>query len=259
MTLHRILPAAALAAAFALATAPAHADLKKGWIDYTHGSMKLKGYVVHDDKLAGKRPAILIIHARDGMTAKNQQLADAWAKLGYVTFVADIFGYGQGILPKGVPEMSAQTAIYTNDVPLMRARTRAGYDALLKHPLVDGAKVASIGYCFGGAVGAEFATTGVPLALHVAIHGSFRGHQPGWAKTVKGRYLILHGSEDKGYPIKTIAGVVDELRAASVPFQLELYSGTGHGFSAPKNKDEERANKQSIASTGRALKEVFGL
>jgi hypothetical protein len=40
---------------------------------------------------------------------------------------------------------------------------------------------------------------------------------------------------------------------------LEVYSGTGHGFSTPKNKDEERANAQSIASTGRTLKELFGI
>jgi hypothetical protein len=42
-----------------------------------------------------------------------------------------------------------------------------------------------------------------------------------------------------------------------VPFQLELYSGTAHGFSTPKNKAEERANAQSIASTTRTLKELF--
>ena len=38
-----------------------------------------------------------------------------------------------------------------------------------------------------------------------------------------------------------------ELRGAKVPFQLEVYSGTGHDFSTPKNKAEERANAQSIA------------
>jgi dienelactone hydrolase len=52
---------------------------------------------------------------------------------------------------------------------------------------------------------------------------------------------------------------VQELRGAKVPFQLEVYSGTGHGFSTPKNKDEERANAQSIASTRRTLKELFGI
>jgi dienelactone hydrolase len=141
----------------------------------------------------------------------------------------------------------------------MRARTQAGFDTLIKHPMVDASRVALIGYCFGGAVGVEFGSTGAPLLANVAIHGSFRGHAPGWAKTVKGMYLILHGAEDQGFPLTTVNGVVDELRAAKVPFQLEVYSGTGHGFSTPKNKAEERANAQSIASTARTLKELFGI
>ena len=70
----------------------------------------------------------------------------------------------------------------------MRARTQAGYDALLKNPMVDPSKVALIGYCFGGAVGVEFGSTGAPLVANVSIHGSFRDHHAGWAKNAKGMY-----------------------------------------------------------------------
>ena len=137
MTIKRILPAI-LAAAFALVSAgPAQAEVKKGWIDYTHGTKKLKGYVVYDDAKNGKRPAILMVHAREGMTPKTLALTELWAKLGYVAFAADIFGYGEGVLPKNVEEMSAQTTIFRKDRPLTRARTQAGWDALVKHPLVD--------------------------------------------------------------------------------------------------------------------------
>lgn len=251
--------AAALAAAVVLVTAPAQAELKKGWLDYSHGATKLKGYLVHDDSITGKRPAVLMIHAQSGMSTTTQRLADIWARLGYAAFAADIFGFGEGILPKDVAEMRVQTAIYRKDRALARARTKAGYDALARHPMVDAARIAAIGYCFGGAVGVEFGATGAPLAANITIHGSFGGHEPGWAKAVKGRFLILHGAEDKGYPLTTVNGVINELRGANVPFQVEIYSGTGHGFSAPKNKDEERANAQAIAATGRTLKEVFGL
>ena len=116
---------------------PAQAEVKKGWIDYTHGTKKLKGYVVYDDAKNGKRPAILMVHAREGMTPKTLALTEMWAKLGYVAFAADIFGYGEGVLPKNVEEMSAQTTIFRKDRPLTRARTQAGWDALVKHPLVD--------------------------------------------------------------------------------------------------------------------------
>jgi dienelactone hydrolase len=258
MSMLRMLPAL-LAAAFGLAAGPAHAEMKTEWVEYGHGDARLKAYMAYDDKVTGRRPAVLMIHAREGMTPKTLGLAETWAKLGYVSFAADIFGYGQGVLPKDVPEMQAQTTIYSNDRALMRARTQAGYDTLLKSPMVDPAKVALIGYCFGGAVGVEFGSTGAPLAANVAIHGSFRDHAPGWAKNAKGMFLILHGAEDEGYPLPVVDKVVQELRGAKVPFQLEVYSGTGHGFSTPKNKAEERANAQSIASTGRTLKELFGI
>ena len=215
--------------------------------------------MIYDDKVTGKRPAVLMIHARDGMTATTQKNAEIWAKLGYVVFAADIFGFGQGVLPKNVDEMQAQTEIYAKNHPLMRARTKAGWDTLVKNPMVDAGKVALIGYCFGGAVGLEFGSTGAPLAANVAIHGSFREHDPDWAKNVKGTYLILHGAEDPGYPLTTVGKVVDELRGAKVPFELEVYSGTAHGFSTPKNKDEEHANATSIATTARTLKELFGI
>jgi dienelactone hydrolase len=245
-------------AALAIVAGSAQAEIKKDWVEYTHGDTKLKGYLVYDDTISGKRPAVLMIHAREGMTAKSMRFAEMWAKLGYASFAADIFGYWQGVLPKDVPEMQAQTKIYNSDRALMRARAQAGYDTLIKNPMVDASRVALIGYCFGGTVGVEFGSTGAPLVANIAIHGSFRDHAPGWAKNAKGKFLILHGAEDAGYPLTEVDLVVKELRAAKVGFQLEVYSGAGHGFSTPKNKDEERANVQSIASAGRFLKEVFG-
>jgi dienelactone hydrolase len=148
--------------------------------------------------------------------------------------------------------------IYTKDRALMKARAKVGYDILLKNPMVDAAKVALIGYCFGGMVGVEFGSTGAPLAANVAIHGSFSDHPEGWAQNAKGKFLILHGAEDVPYPLEKVAPVYNELRKAKVEFQMEFYSGAGHGFSVPKNKDEERANELSIGTTARFLKGIFG-
>jgi dienelactone hydrolase len=257
MTMLRVL-AATLAAFFVLAASPAQAQVKTQWVEYGHGDMKLKAYMAYDEKITGKRPAVLMIHAREGMTPKTQKLAELWGKLGYVSFAADMFGYGQGVLPKDVPEMQAQTGIFRKDPALAKARTQAGFDALVKQPMVDAGKVALIGYCFGGDIGIVFGSTGAPLVLNVSIHGSFGDYPAGWAKDAKGMYLILHGGEDPVAPLPKVDKVVQELRAAKTPFQLEVYSGTGHGFSTPKNKAEERANAQSIASTARTLKELFG-
>jgi dienelactone hydrolase len=247
-------PATVALGAAALSSVPARAAMKAESIDYSHGDTKLKAYVAYDDSVTGKRPAIFMVHAREGLTDFAKQLADEWSKLGYYVFATDMFG----ILPKNLEEITAQTDMFRKDRALMRARAQAGFDVLLKQPQVDASRIALIGYCFGGAVGVEFGSTGAPLAANVAIHGSFGGHAAGWAKNAKGMFLILHGAEDPNYPVE-FSRVIDELKAANVPFEVELYSGTAHGFSRPKNKAEERAITQANATTGRTLKELFGV
>src|SRR5262245_64293107 len=136
MTIQLFRPAI-LAVVFTLAAVPADPEMKSQWVDYSHGNTKLKAYMAYDDKITGRRPAVLVAHARSGMSEQTQKLTEIWAKLGYVSFAADIFGYGQGILPKNVDEMMAQTEIYSKDRELMKARTQPGYEALLKSPMVD--------------------------------------------------------------------------------------------------------------------------
>ena len=144
MTSLRMLPAA-LAAAMALGASAAQAEMKTQWVEYSQGGMNLKAYLAYDDKTSAKRPAIFVVHDRAGMTPDTLKKTEMWAGLGYVAFATDIFGYGQGVLPKEVADMQAQTDIYTKNHPLMRARTQAGYDLMLKQPMVDASKVALIG------------------------------------------------------------------------------------------------------------------
>jgi dienelactone hydrolase len=155
--------------------------------------------------------------------------------------------------------MIAQTVIYNKDRALMRARAMAGFDVLRQNPMVDTAKLAVLGYCFGGTVAVEFAEAGAPIVGTVTIHGSFRDFTPGAAQNIKGRVLILHGAEDPVAPLTEVNILIKELRDAKTPWQLELYSGTEHGFSTPKNAAEERANVQSQESMKRFFKEVFGI
>ena len=254
MTMIRLLAAvaaAAVAAALAFA-APARAEMKTQWVEYTHGDARLKGYMAWDDSQSGKRPAVFVLHGKWGVNEGTRRQVEMWSKLGYVVFAADMFG----VLPKDDPATRVQTDIHRKDRALMRARAQAGYDVFVKNPLVDTAKIAQIGYCFGGTVAIEFATTGAPLLGSVAIHGSY-GVEPGWAKKIKGMFVILHGAEDPNYP-REIDKALADLREAKVPFEITLYSGTAHGFSEPKNKAEERANAQAIASAARTLKELFG-
>jgi len=140
----------------------------------------------------------------------------------------------------------------------MRARAKSGFDVLQQSPIVDPARIAMLGYCFGGTVAVELAGTGVPVVGTVAIHGSFRDHAPEAAKNIKGRFLILHGAEDPISPLEEVYKLIKDFRAAQVEWQMEVYSGAEHGFSTPKNTAEQRADTLSQAAMARFFSEIFG-
>jgi dienelactone hydrolase len=240
-----------------LFAASARAEIKTQWVDYKQGDTPLRGYLAYDDSISGKRPGVLLVHRRDGMSELTLHNAEMFARQGYVVFALDIFG--RDVRPKEVPEMVAQSTLYSNDRPLMRARAQAGLDVLTGNAMVDPMRIAVIGYCFGGTVAIELAETGAPVVGTVTIHGSFRNFTPGAAQHIHGRVLILHGAEDPVAPLTEVDLLVKELRAAKVGWELNLYSGTEHGFSTPKNAAEERANVESQFATARFFKQAFGL
>jgi dienelactone hydrolase len=255
--MNRTALAAVLLACATIFAVPARAEIKTQWVDYSQGGTALQGYLAYDDAVTGKRPGVLLLHRRDGMSELTLQNTKMYAEQGYVVFAADIFG--KTVRPKTVDDEKAQSALYGKDRPLMRARALAGLDVLRGNPMVEPGKIAIVGYCFGGTVAIELAETGAPLLGTVTIHGSFRGFQPDLAKSIRGRVLVLHGSEDPASPMTEVVALLDQLRAANVPWELNLYSGTKHGFSTPKGPAEERANEESKFATKRFFKDVFGL
>jgi dienelactone hydrolase len=258
MSMPRVV-AALFAAAIAsfVASIPAPAAIKTQWIDYRQGDQALRGYLAYDDRSSGKRPGVLLVHRRDGMSAMTQKDAERVAKLGYVVFAPDI--YGKEFRPTEVKEMIALSRKFQDDRPLTRARIAAGFDILRNNGRVDPAKIALVGYCFGGNVAVEFAEQGPPVVGSVIIHGSFRNFAPGAAKNIRGRMLILHGANDNEAPLSDINRLTGEMTAAKIGWELRLYSGTTHNFTAePQNDDERHANTESQAATASFLKEVFG-
>jgi dienelactone hydrolase len=251
----RIVPFVLAAAAIVLQAGVAQAAVKTQWIDYKQGSTPLSGYLAYDDAVQGRRPGVLMIHDRSGFSEGTLGDARMIAGLGYVVFAEDIFG--KGFVPKTVPEMMETIAIYDKDRALMRARALAGFDVLKAQPMVDPAKLASVGYCFGGTTGIELMETGAPLLGFVSVHGAFNNFSPEAAKNIKGRVLILHGAEDPVAPMTELDAVISQFRAAKVDFEVNLYSGAAHGFTKPQNPSEVRADDEYKVAMARFLKDLL--
>src|SRR5258706_2444638 len=189
---------AIVAAALAMVLQAGFADaaIKTQYVEYKDGGTSLKGYLAYDDSKTGKRPGVLLVHYRGGLQGETLKDAEMIAGLGYVVFAEDIFGVNTP--PKTVPEMTALTDVYNKNRPMMRTRSRSGFDVLAKNAMVDAAKIAVIGYCFGGTVAVELGETGVPALGVVAVPRILRRLAPGTAQKSKGRVVILPRAEGEG-------------------------------------------------------------
>jgi dienelactone hydrolase len=140
--------------------------------------------------------------------------------------------YGKGIVTED-PEEAGQLAGKFYGSPLMATRVRAGLDQLLAVKGVDAARVAAIGYCFGGSTVQALAFTGAPLAGIVSFHGGLVGPIQADAAKVKGSVLMLNGAADSFVAAEDILSFKVALEAAGTDYVWVDFAGAKHAFTNP--------------------------
>ena len=73
--------------------------LKEENVTYSSGDSKdsviLDGFIVYDENIEGKRPAVLVIHEWWGLNEYTKMRARELAKLGYIAMAIDMYGNGK--------------------------------------------------------------------------------------------------------------------------------------------------------------------
>lgn len=206
----------------------AQAKIVTKFVTYKEGQTELEGYIAYNDKLKGKRPAVVVVHDWMGLNDYAQMRSRQLAELGYVAFAADI--YGKGVRAKTPDEAGKLAGMYKGDRDLLRARVKAALDTLAAQPNVDTKKIGAMGYCFGGTTVLELARSGADVKGVISFHGGLDFKNPDDAKNIKGKLLILHGAIDPYVAQKDIDQLVKELNANKVDYQFVSYSGAVHAF-----------------------------
>ena len=246
---------------------PASAEVKTRTITYKDGGTTLKGVLAWNDQTTAKRPGILVIHEWWGLNEHAIDRAKQLASEGYVAFAPDM--YGDQKVTMHAKEAGAWMKQITANVDGWRKRAMAGLDVLKSQKEVDGTKLAAIGYCFGGATVMQMAYGGAP----VKVVGSFHGSLPPAGDDVKkitARVYVGHGRDDKFIPADRIVQFQKRLDETKANWQMDIFSGTRHGFTNPDadklGKENgidnlaynQSADRASWAALHRMLAETFG-
>ncbi len=229
-------------------------------VPYEIDGMAFEGRLIYDDSISAPRPGILMVPDWMGVSDNSVRQAALVAEEGYVVFMADL--YGKDIRPSNAEQAGAAAAALRADRPEMRKRARASVEVLRAQAdevALDTAKVAAIGFCFGGGAVLELARSGAPLQAFVSFHGNLDTPDPSDARRIQAPVLVLHGADDPTVPPAQVDAFMAEMKAAQVDWQLISYGGAVHSFTNPQADvpGRNQYHPQVAARAYRAMNDLF--
>lgn len=227
--------------------------------DYYDGQTVLHGYV-SKPKQDVVAPIVIIVHQWTGLSDYEKMRADMLAKMGYVAFALDI--YGDEMPASG--QRNQLAGKYKGDRNLFRQRLLAGFSEARKIPGANPAKIAAIGYCFGGTGVLELARAGADVRGVVSFHGGLDSLNKADGANIKGRVLVCHGADDPTISEDQMKAFTSEMKDNKVKWELISYGGAVHSFTDPKAVPgnataayNATADKRSWQSMTDFLREIF--
>ena len=194
-------------------------------------------------------PAMMVFQEIFGLNANIRDIADRFAKAGYVAIAPELFH-------RTAPGFVGQYSDLQSCMPHMQAMTpdgniadaRAAYEWLQKHPRVSANSTASIGFCMGGRV-SFLANSALPLKAAISFYGT--AIAPGFlsrAAQQNGPALFFWGGLDTRITRDQTRAVIDAMTEAKKKFVNVEFSDADHGFFCDaRSNHNEAAAKQAWA------------
>ena len=230
-------------------------------VDFEGASGTIPAYLVRPAPEEA-RPAVVVVHEIFGIGGHTRDVADRFAREGYVAMAPDLFGSPElaavltppkiqkamqfmSNLPRRDPVLAEEALAKLPEeeralvAPTVRTlisglpRDRLTKDLVAAvaylgaQPFVRGDRIGAVGFCFGGNMSIRLACE-TDLAACVV----FYGENPSpieRVKDIRGPVLGLYGAEDA-----RINADLDELVKAMAEhrkdFEMRIYPGAGHAF-----------------------------
>lgn len=236
-------------------------------ITLAHEGATLKGQLARPVGSAEPLPIVLVFPSALGLgshalTAVERLAAAGWLALGVDLYGDGLYsGYGED-----AGEAGAQFQRYLETPGAVRGRALAWFDHAATLPGADPARIAAVGYCFGGYCVLELARAGADLKAAVSYHGLLTTALPAAPGAIIGTVAAYCGGNDPYAPPEAVEALRGELTAAGARHQITTFSGAEHAFTDPEAGKmgrpgiayDQAADRVSWAGTLALLETVFG-
>jgi carboxymethylenebutenolidase len=164
-------------------------------------------------------------------------LAKATAEQGYIVFVPDAY---RGKLATQVP-FALYLRLSTPEAEI-QADLDAGLDYLRGLADVDAARVATLGFCFGGEQSLQMSLRRPDdLAATVLLYGSLVTEASQLGPLRDQPLLGIFGATDGQIPVSEVRAFETALNSLNAPATITIYEGVGHAFVTETNYNQPGA------------------
>ncbi len=203
--------------------------------------VRVSGFLVQPVR-EGKYPGIVMIHEWWGLNDQIKSMAAVLAGEGYVVFAVDLF---DGKVAATIPEAQANIRDNPNEKTIPKMEAAVKY--LREQPNVDAAKIASLGWCYGGGQSFLLAAN-EDLQAAVIYYGQVSTDKAVISK-LNEPVIGFFGAEDSSIPVENVREFERALKEKGTSVEIHVYEGAGHAFANPTNTQAFRREQAIDAWT----------
>jgi dienelactone hydrolase len=210
-------------------------------VNYKDEDKALTGFGYKPKEVTKDNSGVLILPAWMGIDEHSKESASELAKLGYYTFVADIYGVDNR--PKNTAEAGKNAGFYKKNYTDYQKRIQLALDQLVKLG-ANPDKIVVMGYCFGGTGALEAARGNLKVQGAVSFHGGLGKDSSRPIGKIAPKILVLHGADDPFVPKEEVDNFQNEMKASGADWQMVFYANAVHAFT---HKDAGSDNSRGAA------------
>lgn len=203
-----------------------------------YGTVKgraVRGHLAYPVEAHGALPAVMVFHEWWGLNDNVKAAADRLAGQGYVVLAVDLYGGEVATTPDRAQALMEKALA---DDEARAQNVRAAYAYL--ETQTPASAIATLGWCFGGAMSFETATMFPDkVAATVIFYGSVSS-DPQVLEPLQMPILGLFGGADAHVPAAGAREFEAALHRLGKEAEVKVYDGAGHAFANPSGENYQK-------------------
>jgi carboxymethylenebutenolidase len=192
------------------------------------------GYLVYPELANNTQqqlPAVIMIHEWWGLNEDIKNQADTLAREGYVVLAVDLY---QGEVATTSDRSRELASSVRNNPASAIDNLQSAVNYVKSLQIVDGNRIASLGWCFGGDWSLQLAVNSSedPLAATIVYYGR-PVTDTASLSSISWPVLGIFGDQDQAISVESVKQFAAALNETGVTNDIYLYEGVGHAFANP--------------------------